>query len=150
MVSRWSLYTNTIDLSSVTQEGVYTLEVDGAPDTCIEISAQAYHALRGGDGFTTLTIADLLGPDSFFAYQRCGTPDDLVRNPDDQDMGLPLYMIGSGGTLKAVAGTTGDVSGGWHDATSTDKELVTHARALEKLGLCMGSEQRSNRPESLA
>ncbi len=131
--ARWGMFTHTIDLSHITQEGVYALHVDGAPDTCIEIRAEAYQAVRGGDALTTHSLADLLGAASFFAYQRCGTPGDILRNPDDGDRGLPLYRIGSGGRLTPVKGATGDVSGGWHNATSTDKELVTHARALENL-----------------
>jgi hypothetical protein len=119
----WQLEQYVVDLSALEAPGLYQVEADGLGSACFEIHPEAYAEVRGRDGL--VGVAQTI--DSFFDFQR--------DTHATAYLDVPLWQLTGGqGTNdypeEAIGGTSGDIRGGWHDATSHDKETATIARAL--------------------
>jgi hypothetical protein len=121
----WKNNHYTADISALTAEDLYTIFVDDYAWGTVPVSQTAYTNLYGRDGY--VRIPEMV--DSFWAFQRSNPavfPDvdlplkERVWIPDPAD---PTKQIAS--TIDI--GVTGDVSGGWHDASSKDKSNIETA-----------------------
>ena len=130
---RWQSQRFVADLSEVATPGVYTLEVYGVAGACVEVADDVYLNLRTQG--SSVAISDIVA--SFFALgQRCGISSDVPLHHVDDDM-LPLTTYDANGADMPQAGRSKDVRGGWHDASSTDKETGTVAGATMHLAYAL-------------
>jgi hypothetical protein len=152
---RWGTRQYMVDISTLRDEGHYAIVIGAnpgspssaplpgpvnAPTGCrananaticdeyaqgvFDISRAAYRSLTSGAAH--IGIPDMLA--GFWAAQRC-TPQ---RCGDDSN--LTRYRKVAGGADELVPGTSGDLNGGWKDATSTDKETISIGLAVLSMG----------------
>jgi hypothetical protein len=126
---RWGFEHSSFDLDSPLGPGSYRLTVRG----------------RGNVDFTLadepLDIVRILG--SFWAFHRASEEKCRVEGEFDYqgnhhvpDIGLPAFRASNWGQNKErLDRRSGDMSGGWHDATSTDKDTFDEAGAAAMLGI---------------
>ena len=153
----YNQYPYYADLSSLQETGDYTISVslEGVEPADFFIKEGVYQAIYGRNPQnlseeTYTTIADITN--TFYRWQRCDENDMLPieeyergKNPGDgvffgDEYDLPIYEMpnepaesGSESTPVATGETWPDASGGYVDATSTDKETGDIAKAMESL-----------------
>jgi hypothetical protein len=133
------------DLSSVAAPGIYQIGIDGVAPACFEIAPDAYARVRGPAGL--VSVGAMVR--SFFGWQRCQASQCVPKRHPSDYMNLPQWELigGTNSPEHALSGTSGDMRGGWHDATSSDKETGDIARALASfayaLPLVQNDEDRS-------
>ncbi len=110
------LYTDT---SFAKTPGSYTVSVSGFADAAFTVSDYFYRATTDGSGGTQTIVSTING---FYAWQR---------EPGAQT-GIEEDLYASDGS-HTVVGHSGDLHGGWKDATSTDIETTNDAEGLRNL-----------------
>jgi glycosyl hydrolase family 9/cellulase-like Ig domain-containing protein len=137
--SRWGLYFYVADISAVNASGKYEVQIGNAVPVSFEVRHDAYTSVRGlgrnGSG-PLYGLRQILG--GYFGRQRCST-DRCVPERHGDESALPEYEIRvvDGAAMVAPLGTHRDARGGWHDATSTDKETAHEAKAVMNLSYAM-------------
>ncbi len=110
------LYTDT---SFAHTPGSYTVAATGFPSASFVVDDYVYRSTPNNIG-GNVGITDILS--GFFAWQR---------EPGTQT-GMEERLYASDGSY-TVIGHSGDLHGGWKDATSTDIEIVNNAEGLRNL-----------------
>jgi endoglucanase len=127
----WQKEAYLADFSTLTRPGTYRIEAGGMTSSEFEIA----------DGIWKKRVDPGKILDSFFAKQRCieetyPFPKDMDTTHKDVDVKLPVYELkmSEGKVREEPAGRTfADALGGWHDATSTDKETVKIAYSAQMM-----------------
>jgi hypothetical protein len=137
--SRWGLFFYVADISAVDSSGEYEVQIGDAAPARFEVRRDVYTSVRGleTNGSRPLYgLRQILG--GYFGRQRCST-DRCVPGRHADESALPEYEIRviNGTATEVPLGTHRDVRGGWHDATSTDKETAHEAKAVMNLSYAM-------------
>jgi hypothetical protein len=137
--SGWGLFFYVADISAVDAPGVYVVQIGSAALARFEVRRDVYRSVRGlqRNGSVPLYgLRQILG--GFFGRQRCST-DRCVPGRHGDESALPEYQIRviDGVATEIPLGTHRDARGGWHDATSTDKETAHEAKAIMNLSYAM-------------
>jgi hypothetical protein len=132
----WGYNHYSADLTTLTNPGTYTIQV-GQKSGTFDIAWDVHRNLRYNGGFTRITniIASL------YSYQRC-FPAKCNSNGNRTHadyFNLPLYRQGTNESFVLQPGTGGDARGGWHDATSVDKETIEVGMTI--LDMAMAAER---------
>jgi hypothetical protein len=133
-----------VDTTIAQSPGVYTVTVSGFPSASFTVNNNAYQLLPDSplhfNPTGVIGVSDI--ESGFFAAQR---------EKENQDA-MPEYLAGTGGSMTLQPGTTGNLDGGWDDATSIDVEVAQNATALRNLSYALedalnGSDQTALRNE---
>lgn len=137
----WGKYHYLGDISQITTEGVYLLDIPGYAKDTVLVSNYIYKKFRHKNAYKR--IPEMIN--SFWSFQRCypakcDTPVEFstvnFRHIDDIDR--PLYLQKKWGQEKiSLQSKSGDVRGGWHDATSTDKETYDIAISVAAMAMAL-------------
>ena len=145
----------TIDISKLKEPGKYYVECAGHKSHPFSVGGSAYLKMDTPQGdFSISTIFE-----SFLAYQRCYAEKCIkkdcgeMEDPSpgfhcvDDSKSLPIYRCTQGFPEKFAplkpAARSGDLGGGYHDATSTDKETAGEGRKLRDLCWAYEFSQRA-------
>lgn len=116
--------------------GTYTVSAPGFPTNRIIVTDDVYRAtpngLAGGIGIT-----NILG--GFFEWQRQPLP----------QSNMSQILLNATNTNYEVVGTTGDLHGGWKDATSWDLETYQNGAALRNLSYATEDNSDANASAAL-
>jgi alpha-L-fucosidase 2 len=132
--TQWSNHHYGADISSLSQPGTYTIEI-GQKSGRFKIAPDVHQFVPYHDGSTT--IADMIA--SMYDYQRCYHDKCIDNGPRTHGIyrDMPVYEAGSGTLIPDVR--SGDMYGGWHDATSTDIEFIEMGMTV--LDMTMAAER---------
>lgn len=119
-------YTDTAFASA---PGTYTVAVPGFPSKTFVVADTVYRTVPTQRGVSYVTSL----VNGFFVRQRI----------HDGQTNLLNYLAVSGGTLIPQPGVSGDLHGGWYDATSYDMETAQEATALRYLSNAAEDAQNS-------
>jgi hypothetical protein len=137
----WGKHHYLGDISQITNEGIYLLDIPGYAKDTVLVSNYIYKKFRHKS--TYIKIPDMIH--SFWSFQRCypekcNISDEFstVNFRHADDIGRPLYLQKKWGQEKiSLQSKSGDVRGGWHDATSTDKETFDIAISVAAMALSL-------------
>jgi len=132
----WGFFLYSADISAITDSGIYTIKVPDYTEGTVEISNDIFKKFKSENGY--LSIPDMLH--SFWNYQRCypekcNNPNNDKKHQDDNN--LPLYRSLPNNVRIQQAGTSKELYGGWHDATSTDKESFDIGGVVSQMGIAV-------------
>ena len=105
----------------------------------LSVGWDVYQNIRYNGGFTH--IADMIA--SFWTFQRCysnkcneATGFGYFTHVNYSGMPLASYNTNTQ-AYDPVSGTSGDLWGGWHDATSTDKDTIDEGLAVRDMAMAL-------------
>lgn len=133
----WGFYLYSADISDITTEGGYIIKVPDYAEGYVDISNYIYKKFRSKNN-SYIGIRDMLS--SFWNYQRCYP--EKCNNPNydkhhEDDNNLPLYTVLPNDVKSPVEGKSKELRGGWHDATSTDKESFDIGEAVSHMAIAI-------------
>ncbi len=127
---QWDSKFYTADFSEVASKGIYRIKSNTTESVSFPIRNNIYRKIHSRK--EPIYFKDIFN--SFMGQQRCY--DEKCMSGEEKehsysDRVLPAYKVDGKSTDHHIKGKMiSNLTGGWHDATSTDKETISHVNSI--------------------